>query len=305
MSKALIQQRNMERAKDILFVTYVGLAVNIVLSAVKIGFGILGNSAAVIADGVHSLSDLITDFAIIFGAKVWMSPADHNHHYGHQRLESFVSLTIGIVLALAGLGIAYDAATSIGKPRAEAVGSILVLVIMIASILSKELLYIWTKKKAQSLKSSAVEANAWDHRSDAISSIPVALAVGISLWRPEYAVVDLWGAIIVACFILYAAWKICVPAIQTLLDMGADEATHARIQNFVLSLPDVKGVHRLRSRFLGQALSIDMHVQVDGSMSLNQANIIAHAVEDALYTDEATAQIETEICDAIIHIDPY
>ena len=305
MNKEQINMRNQGRTKEILQVTWVGLWVNVALSISKISMGFFANSAAVVADGVHSLSDLITDFAIIFGAKVWASPADENHHYGHQRLESFVSLIIGVVLGFAGLGIAYDALLSLGKPRLESVGSILTLVILVCGIIGKEILFRWTRQKAIKLKSSAVEANAWDHRSDAISSIPVALAVGISMWKPEFAALDLVGAIVVGGFILYAAWNICVPAVNTLLDKGADQQTHEKILYFVQGLPEVKGAHRLRSRFLGQALSIDLHVQVDGKMSIEEANKVAHAVEDAFYGEDATASIGFEICDALIHIDPW
>ena len=303
--KEKIYERNKTRVRQVLFVTWVGLWVNVVVCTAKVTAGFLGNSYAVIADGVHSLSDLITDLAIIVGAKVWVAPADDDHQYGHQRLESLISLLIGVVLGAAGIGIAYDAFTRMGQPRLEQVGSMLALGVMIFSTISKEVLYRWTKRKGQELKSSAVEANAWDHRSDAISSLPVALAVIISLWFPEFAVVDLWGTLIVAGFIVYAAWQICLPAVQTLLDKSADAATHEKLIEYVSALPGVLGVHCVRSRYLGQALGLDMHVQVDAQLSVGQGNEIAHKVEESLYSEEAAAFLGIEICDALVHIDPW
>lgn len=303
-TKEKIHERTQARMLQVLFVTWVGLWVNVVVCTAKVVAGVLGNSYAVIADGVHSLSDLITDLAIIVGAKKWAAPADDDHQYGHQRLESLISLLIGVVLGGAGVGIAYDAFIRMGQPRLEQVGSTLALGVIIFSMISKEALYHWTKRKGQELKSSAVEANAWDHRSDVISSLPVALAVIISLWFPRFAVVDLWGTLIVACFIVYAAWQICLPAVQTLLDKSADAATHEKLSSYVRSIPGVLGVHRIRSRYLGQALGIDMHVQVNPNLSVGQGNEIAHRVEESLYSEEAAELLGIEICDALVHIDP-
>ncbi len=293
------------RAREISRVTWVGFWVNVFLSIFKIGAGFMGNSRAVVADGVHTLSDLITDIAVLVGVRFWVSPPDDGHPHGHKRLESLVALSIGVLLAAAGVGIAIDAAERMGSHSAEKAGSLLALLAALSSVVLKEILYRWTAEKARDLKSEAVRANAWDHRSDAVSSVPIALAVAISLWFPAFAIVDLVGALIVSVFILHAAWKICLPAVNTLLDKGADAAVRARIKETALSVPGVRGVHDLRTRFLGQELQIDLHVSVDGSLTVEEGNRIAHELEDALCSPETAERIGVEIHDALIHIDPW
>ena len=285
-------------------VTWIGFWINLFLSGFKILAGFMGNSRAVIADGVHSLSDLITDLAIIIGVRFWTAPPDAEHEYGHKRLESLISLSIGIVLAIAVIGIALDAVGRIGHQQGERVGSLLALFAALLSAFSKELLYRWTKKKAVELKSDALEANAWDHRSDALSSLPIAAAVAVSMWFPAFAIVDLIGAILVAIFILYASWTICKGAVHILLDGGAGPEVHNRITGYVLKLDGVTGVHKVRTRYLGQGLLADMHVCVDGSISVARASEIAHHVVDALRSEDAQAQIGVDILEVLVHIDP-
>ena len=286
-------------------VTWIGFWVNAFLSAFKIVAGILGNSRAVVADGVHSLSDLITDIALLVGVHFWVAPPDEAHPYGHKRLESLVALLIGVVLAVAGMGIAVDAIQRIDEPIEERVGGLLALSAAISSVIIKEALYRWTLKKGRELKSSAVEANAWDHRSDALSSIPIVLTVAVASWFPALAVVDLVGAVVVACFIEYAAWNICKPAINTLLDKGADAALHERITEYVLTVPGVKDVHALRSRYLGQDLVLDVHICVDARLTVAEGDVIAHALGDALYSEKAEQELGVEISDVVIHLDPW
>ncbi len=293
------------RALEISRVTWVGFWVNVVLSVVKIGAGFLGNSRAVLADGVHTLSDLITDIAVLVGVRFWIHPPDEAHPYGHKRLESLVALTIGVLLAVAGVGIAIDAVDRMGEQGDAKVGSLLALFAALFSIVSKEALYRWTAAKAREIKSEAVRANAWDHRSDAISSIPIALAVAVALWFPAFAVVDLIGALVVSVFILHAAWKICQPAANVLLDKGADAEVRERILRVAAKVPGVKGAHDLRTRYLGQGLQVDLHVSVDGSLTVAEGNVIAHALEDTLYSEEAAEAIGVEICDVLVHIDPW
>lgn len=303
--KSHIVQRDHQRAGEIGRVTWLGFWVNLVLSAFKILAGYLGNSRAVVADGVHSLSDLITDIAVLVGVRFWMAPPDNVHRYGYKRLESLISLLIGIVLGLAGIGIAYDAVSRIGKQGDERVGSLLALFAAFSSVIIKEALYRWTIKKARELKSDAVEANAWDHRSDALSSIPIVATVAIAMWFPSLAIVDLLGAVLVAGFILYAAGKICISATHVLVDGGTEPEVYAKIAAFCLRTDGVKGVHDLRARFVGQGLQLDLHVSVDAGLTIREGNHIAHALEDSLYSADAAECIGVEIFDVLIHIDPW
>jgi len=293
------------RSSKILYVTWVGFWLNLILSVFKIVAGILGNSRAIVADGVHSLSDLITDVALLVGVRYWMAPPDHSHPYGHKRLESLLSLLIGLALGAVGIGIAWDAISRIGRQEGEHVGSALALFAALFSVACKEILYHWTVKKARELKSGALEANAWHHRSDALSSIPASAAVAAAMWFPAWAVADLIGAIIVAAFILHAAWQICLPAARVLIDGGTDAVVLARIAEYAKRTPGVKDVHDIRTRFVGQGLQVDLHACIDASLTVGQGNEIAHALEDSLCTAEAAAYIGVEIFDVLVHIDPW
>ena len=178
-------------------VTIVGMIVNIALSIIKLLIGFIGNSQALIADGIHSFSDLTTDFSIIFGVKFWLRPADKDHPYGHQKIELLVTIFIAFVLMIIGLSILFKAIFSLNSAVKET-PQLIAFVVAVISIISKELLYRYTVKKSEILKSSALKANAWHHRSDAISSLPVAVAVlsimpaSTSLWKCTPQITRLW-----------------------------------------------------------------------------------------------------------------
>ncbi|UZP67945.1 cation diffusion facilitator family transporter [Desulfovibrio mangrovi] len=279
-------------------VTWVGLFVNVVLSAIKVTAGIAGNSRAVLADGIHSISDMVTDVALLVGVHFWSAPADENHPYGHGRLETLVTVCIGLLLAAAGIGIGWDAISGFrtgeihhSKPVAFWASFV--------SIVANELLYQWTVREGRRLNSSAVIANAWHHRSDALSSIPAALAVGVAMLLPEWAFVDLVGAIVVAVFILHAAWSICYPALEMLIDRTAPTEVMDRLNELACSVPGVLSVHRLRSRYQGAGLLVDMHIGVDGGISVKEGHDIADAVERLLLTEEL------DVAEVLVHVDPW
>lgn len=293
------------RVKGIRQATWVGLRVNIVLCLFKIVAGFYGNSRAVVADGVHSLADLVTDIAVLVGVRLQVEAVDEQALYAHRRLEAMVSIFIGAVLAVAGIGIAYNALSNIGRQESGPVGSILALCAALVSIVSKELLYRWTRKKGEELQSDVVEANAWDHRSDAVSSVPTAVAVAVAMWVPGCGFADLLGAAAVSIFILYAAWRICSRAVHTLVDGGSDPAARGKIREFTLRLPDVRAVRSLRTRHVGQGLQVNMRVSVDAALVAGQAEAIARSIENALYTTEAGKFIGVEVFEVLVHIVPW
>lgn len=303
--KNRMAERDRERMHGIFRVTWVGFWVNLFLTAFKISAGFMGNSRAVVADGVHSLSDLLTDLAVLVGVRFWMAPPDNEHPYGYKRLESLISFIIGGSLGLAAIGIVWDAVSRIGEQGDERVGSWVALTAALSSVVLKEILYRWTLKRGRELKSAAVEANAWDHRSDAIASIPTSIVVALAMWFPSLAVLDLLGAVLVAVFILHAAWKICVSATHVLVDGGVDAGVIAKISEFACRTPGVKDVHDLRTRYVGQGLQVDLHASIDAALTVGEGNIIAHALEDSLYTEEAENYIGLEIFDVVVHIDPW
>ena len=284
--------------REFLKVTWVGLWVNVALSGFKIWAGIAGNSRAVLADGFHSLSDLVSDVALLIGVRFWSAPADDDHPHGHQRVESLVTLGIALTLAILSVLLVRDAAVGLLSEEPRVVGLIAALAAL-SSIIIKEALYRWTVRKGRELHSSALVANAWHHRSDALSSIPAALSAGIVHVAPGLAVLDLIGTIIVAVFLCAAAWKIAWPALNELTDKGVCAETRGKILKTAAAVPGVRDVHALRTRFLGAGTQVDLHVMVDGAMSVEEGHHVATAVEDAIMS------IEPRMTDVLVHIEPW
>lgn len=278
-------------------VTLTGMVINILLSAAKIAAGWFGNSRAVLADGVHSLSDLATDLAVIIGAKYWETPADKNHPYGHKRIETMISFFIACILLLVGAGIAADAVRNLHNPS-HLPPSPIALIAAISSIILKEVLYQYTVKAGKKINSPALIANAWHHRSDSFSSIPAALAVIASLISPGLAFLDTIGAIIVTIFIFYASFKILKPAILELTDCTAPPDICSKIEAAAKQTPGVANIHKCRTRTFGADIAVDVHIQVRGSMTVTEAHKIAGHAKHNMMT------MVPAVKDVIIHIEP-
>lgn len=279
-------------------VTIVGMIVNIALSVIKLLIGFIGNSQALIADGIHSFSDLTTDFSIIFGVKFWLRPADQDHPYGHQKIELLVTIFIAFVLMIIGLSILFKAIFSLHSDTKET-PQLIAFVVAVISIISKELLYRYTVKKSEILKSSALKANAWHHRSDAISSLPVAVAIIISSIFPNLAFVDYIGAILVSIFIIYPAFKMIKDSVSNLLDESVDKETFEEISKIASNVPNVIDAHDIRTRKIGEAIFVDMHILVDKNITVKEGHDIAKAVKKTLLKQNSN------ILDVLIHIEPY
>ncbi|NQU41536.1 MAG: cation transporter [Lentisphaerae bacterium] len=279
-------------------VTLVGLLVNVALCAIKFVAGTLGHSRAVVADAVHSLTDLSTDIAVIAGSMIWDKPPDSSHPYGHRRFETLVALFVGGVLLLAGLGLGWNALVALQTPRAQAPGMIAFLAALV-SIVVKEILYRWTAHSGKRLGSIALEANARHHRSDALSSIPVALAVAGARLIPSWTFLDHAGALVVCVFIVYSAWKIMGPGLAELTDSAAPESIRRKITAIAESIPDVHEVHNVRTRYVAARLQIDLHVLVAPTMSVARSHDIAVNVQNLLIEQGPN------VLDVIVHIEPY
>ncbi len=279
-------------------VTLISILINIILSGVKFIAGILGSSQAILADAVHSLSDMTTDMAILFGIHYWTAPADENHPYGHWRIETMVTAFIGILLAGVAIGIGYRALINIRQEHLKQPGWIAFIGALI-SIVVKEFLYQWTIAVGRKVKSSAVIANAWHHRSDALSSIPALLSVMIAIISPKWSFIDQFGAIVVSLFILHASWKIIKPAMAELSDTGVSADTRAKIQTLAQTTEGVISVHAVRTRRIGGGIHIDLHIMVDGAMSVHQGHSISKAVKQRLF------EKGPEIVDVVVHLEPY
>lgn len=291
-------QDSRHRASAVRTNTVWTLFANFALALLKFVAGVLANSQALVADAVHSLSDMVTDVAVLVGVHYWSAPADEEHPHGHGRIEMIVSALIGVSLAVVGAGIAWRGIEAMHHepgplPQWPA------FLAACLSIVSKELMYRWTARVGSRIKSPALIANAWHHRSDAFSSIPVAVAVVGSHVVPAWRFLDPMAAVIVAVFILKASWSIAHLAIAQLLDTGADRAQRQRLREIALSTSGVRSVHALRTRHIGPGLQVDIHVMVDPDLTVREGHGISGAVKERLFQEGG------DIVDVLIHIEPH
>jgi cation diffusion facilitator family transporter len=274
-----------------------GLIVNVLLTALKFVFGIIGKSQAAVADAVHSLSDLGTDMAILFGVRIWSAPPDTCHPYGHRRIETLITVLIGAALAAVAVGFSIDAVDKLRHPPAEA-ATLIALTGSLLTILLKEWLFRATRKVGHRVNSPAVIANAWHHRSDAFSSIPVVIAVGASAYNPDWHFLDQIGALIVAAMILKAAWDIVKPALAELIDVGASAQDYQQIVELAQSVSGVISVHKVRTRRSGAGLYVDLHALVDGKITVCAGHDIATQLQRKLIVSGPS------VADVVVHIEP-
>lgn len=293
-----VEAKRAEQVAAVSRVTWVGLIVNVLLAIVKIVAGIMGNSRAVTADGIHSLSDLVTDVSLLIGVRMWTAPPDDAHPYGHQRYETLLTAGIGLLLAAVAIGIVVDASIAYSEQHLRHV-KLVALWAALASIVVKEILYRWTAHCGRIHKAPSLVANAWHHRSDALSSIPAAGSVLVALVFPELHWVDLVGSIIVAFFIIQAGWEVTMPAVNELVDKGVSKDTVESLKQLAASVEGVQDVHKVRTRYQGVAVFVDLHISVDGSISVEEGHAIADKVELLLQGSEF------DVVDALVHVDPH
>jgi cation diffusion facilitator family transporter len=277
--------------------TWVGLAVNLCLAAIKFFAGLAGRSQALVADAVHSLSDSSTDFAILIGVRYWCAPADADHPHGHRRIETLITLAIGVLLAGVAVGLAYDSLSSYGERHDSPPGWI-ALAAAAVSVLAKEALYRWTEATGRQARSPALIANAWHHRSDALSSLPVVVAVIGARIDPSWSFLDHVAAVVVSVFILRAAWKIGWPAARDLVDAGAPRKVLAEIERIARAVEPVCHVHAVRTRYVGPGVAVDLHVKVDGAMSVRDGHEVSEEVKRRLLADGP------DLVDVVVHLEP-
>ena len=287
----------MSTKTEIKKITVWGLWVNILLSVIKFIIGFWGNSQAVIADAVHSLSDTATDFLILFGVKYWTAPPDIEHPYGHQKIESFATILIGFVLFSAACGIGYHAIITINENYAERL-TIYTLIAPVISIFFKEFLFRKTYQIGVKTNSSSLKANAWHHRTDALSSIPVLIAVAASLINPDLLFLDHIGAFIVSLFILRLSFKIIFNNINELLDTSISREETLKLVEIIKHNDAVEGCHKIRTRKLGSFIYVDLHLEVDGNLSVLQGHLVSEEVKQALIKGNP------KIIDVMIHLEP-
>lgn len=271
------------REREIYRVTLAGSVVNLLLLLFKFVAGIAGHSAAMVADAVHSLSDFATDMVVILFVHISSKPEDAGHDYGHGKYETLATAIIGLALLCVGIGILWNGLTAVWqfwqgdalqRPGGVALAAALV------SVLSKEAVYRYTIRAGKRCRSQAVIANAWHHRSDALSSIGTAIGIGGAFLLGErWCVLDPLAAIVVSIFIIRVAIQLLVPCINELLEKSLPPEIEEEIEQTILSFPGVCSPHHLRTRRIGNHFAMEVHVRMDGHLSLEEAHRKATEIE--------------------------
>lgn len=275
-----------ERNKRIYKVTAIGSVVNLLLIIFKFAAGILGRSSAMIADAVHSLSDFITDVIVIAFVKISGRPNDKDHEYGHGKYETLAALLIGVILLVVGFGIAYNGITAIisviNGEELPAPGMIALIGAFI-SILLKEGLYQYTVIEGKKLKSDAVIANAWHHRSDALSSIATTIGIGGAIiLGNKWTVLDPMAGVLVSIFIIMTAIQLIKPSLDELMERSLPESTELEIKNIVDGFDGVYKFHNLYTRKIGGYYAIEFAICMNGEVSVKNAHETICSIEDKL-----------------------
>lgn len=264
-------------ANKVSFVTIVG---NVVLAAVKLLAGIIAHSGAMISDAVHSASDVFSTFVVIIGIKLASKEPDKEHPYGHERMECVAAIILAVVLFITGLGIGADALKNIlnGNYSELQVPGVLALIAAIVSIVSKEAMYWYTRHYAKKIDSGALMADAWHHRSDALSSIGA--LIGIEGARLGFPIMDSIASLVIFLFIVKAAFDIFKDAMDKMIDRSCDEETEKQIYDCVMKNENVRGIDLLQTRIFGNKIYVDLEILADSSFTLREAHNIAEAVHD-------------------------
>jgi cation diffusion facilitator family transporter len=278
-------------------ITWVGIWVNLVLSIVKILAGVFGASRALIADGIESGADIVTSVVLLVACRFWSAPPDAAHPYGHRRIETIITLGIGIVVGIVGASVVASALSAL-RSGDHSHPTLLAFVVAILSVVGKELLYQWSAREGRKIRSMSVVANAWHHRSDAISSIPVVVSVGAAQLLPDWTFLDAVGALVAGAFILKACATIAWPALRQMADTGATKDTLEKLTTLALGVDGVASIHDLRTRYVGSSIQVDLHVVVDPAISVLAGHAIADEVARRLEAEEP------DVLSVLVHVDP-
>ena len=278
-------------------VTLVGVLVNTCLILFKLVTGIFGNSQALIADAVHSISDLFTDTVVLIGIKISQKPPDQTHHFGHARIETLASFIVGMALIGTALYLGIAASSTIYRHN-EYHPSALALFGAGVSIVLKEVLYHYTIRTGRRIKSPLIVANAWHHRSDALSSVAVFIGVAGTQINPSWHILDAFAALLVSFFIVKVGLEILRDALREFTDTAPKPEIIGKIHQCALSVDGVAGTHDLRIRTSGGQYQMEIHIVVDGQLTVLEGHKIAKEVEDCLVRDVGNFDNIT------VHVDP-
>lgn len=286
---------NME--KIAMKVSIISIIANVVLAAFKLVAGILAHSSAMVSDAIHSASDVFSTFVVMIGIKIASKEPDEEHPYGHERMECVAAIILATILCITGLGIGKNALSNItGNSGEMAVPGVLALIAAIVSIIVKEAMFWYTRHYAKKIDSGALMADAWHHRSDALSSIGA--FIGIIFARMGYVMMDSIACLVICVFIVKAAYDIFKDAIDKMVDKSCSLEVEAEIRTIVMSVDGVKGIDSLSTRLFGNKMYVDLEIRADGEKTLNETHEIAEAVHDSI-----EAQFE-KVKHIMVHVNP-
>lgn len=286
-----------ERYEETRKVTLTGIVVNVLLSVAQLVGGVVAHSQALIADGLHTLSDLASDFVVLFAAKLASKDADEDHPYGHERIETVATVILGMALAGVAVGIGINAFDRLTHPEKLLQPTLLALIFALFAIVAKEGLYQYTTYVAEKIDSNLLRANAWHHRSDAISSLMVAVGVGASVFF-QLPWLDAVAAILVAVMIFYMGARLILDSTMELVDTSVKLDKVAEVKEFISGLEGVESLHLLRTRKMGSKVLADVHIQVNSYLSVSEGHYVAENVMTK------TREAFPEMTDITVHIDP-
>jgi cation diffusion facilitator family transporter len=290
------EHSTVERAAAASRSTWVSVGVNLVLAATQITVGILSRSQALVADGIHSLSDLVSDFVVLLASHHSRKDADEAHPYGHQRFETAASLVLGVILLAVGVGMLWSAFLKLEAPESVPQVHMAALWVASAALVAKELLFRYMLRVAKRVKSSLLVANAWHARSDAASSLVV--AIGIIGNLAGYPILDPIAALIVGFMVARMGWGFGWDALHDLVDRSVDEQEVEAIRRSLAETPGVSGVHDVRTRKMGDMIVVDAHLEVDASISVEQGHDIAVQARHRVMQRHRVLNLMT-------HLDPW
>ena len=286
---------NME--KIAMKVSTISIIANVVLAAFKLVAGVFAHSGAMISDAIHSASDVFSTFVVMIGIKIASKEPDEEHPYGHERMECVAAIILATILCITGLGIGKNALEFItGNSSEVSVPGMLALIAAIVSIIVKEGMFWYTRHYAKMIDSGALMADAWHHRSDALSSIGA--FIGIIFARMGYVMMDSIACLVICVFIVKAAYDIFKDAIDKMVDKSCSLEVEAEIRTIVMSVDGVKGIDSLSTRLFGNKMYVDIEIRADGEKTLNETHEIAEAVHDSI-----EAQFE-KVKHIMVHVNP-
>ena len=278
-------------------VSIISIIANVVLAAFKLVAGILAHSSAMLSDAIHSASDVFSTFVVMIGIKIASKEPDEEHPYGHERMECVAAIILATILCITGLGIGKNALEFItGNSSEVSVPGMLALIAAIVSIIVKEAMFWYTRHYAKMIDSGALMADAWHHRSDALSSIGA--FIGIIFARMGYVMMDSIACLVICVFIVKAAYDIFKDAIDKMVDKSCSLEVEAEIRTIVMSVDGVKGIDSLSTRLFGNKMYVDIEIRADGEKTLNETHEIAEAVHDSI-----EAQFE-KVKHIMVHVNP-